>query len=319
MDLAHLSSHADAACRKATPFRIMRHESRMEEHGFDANGTFINYAEGPTSGPPLVLLHGGSNRWQSWATILEPLVDRFHVFAPDLRGHGSSAWTPGRYSIRSITDDIAAFLDVVVPAPAGLFGHSLGAEVAVWVTAERPERVLALVVGDGPLSGPGAEPMVERQGEMLAFMRQHAGSDMEPSELALLMPDLPFGRDEHDRSIVARDVLGEEHPAYLDWAETMIGHDPAFLEALTDYDAFSAGYGIHLLPNIACRVLLVQAGVEGALRDEECATAKDLLRDVQLARLEGVSHGLHFAAPDLALDVVLPFLEEALPANDVDG
>ena len=63
----------------------------------------INVAEGPRSGPPLLALHGGSARWQAYEALLEPLALRWHVYAPDLRGHGASSWTPGRYRLWSYT------------------------------------------------------------------------------------------------------------------------------------------------------------------------------------------------------------------------
>jgi hypothetical protein len=37
----------------------------MHEHVLETNGVALHYAEGPVGGPPLVLLHGGSARWQS--------------------------------------------------------------------------------------------------------------------------------------------------------------------------------------------------------------------------------------------------------------
>lgn len=282
----------------------------FEEHRIQLAEVGLNYAEGPRSGPPLVLLHGGSNRWQSWMSILPQLAERWHVFAPDLRGHGASSWTAGDYSIRSFTDDIVAFLDQVVPERAALLGHSLGAEVAVWTAARSSHRVLAVIVEDGPFTGAGAIPIIERQREQLDFQRRYAGSRMEPSELAPLMADLPFGRDGDGRLVVARDVLGDGHPEYLEWAETIRVHDPMFLDALTDYERFSAGYGLHLLPDIACPVLILRAGNESALPLEEAQAALDVLPDARLITLEGLFHGMHWQAPDRVLGAVLPFLEE---------
>jgi pimeloyl-ACP methyl ester carboxylesterase len=282
----------------------------LPERSVQLDGITLNYAEGPDSGPPLVLLHGGSNRWQRWESILVPLAERWHVFAPDFRGHGGSSWTPRDYTIRSFTDDAVAFLDRVVPEPAALFGYSLGAEVAVWAAARQPNGVRAVVVGDGPFSSSEAMPMIERQREQLEFQRRYAGSDLGPAELALLMPDFPFGRDERGRSIQARDVLGDEHPEYLDWAETMIALDPSFIDALSDYERFSAGYGVHLLPDIPCPVLILRAGLEGALTAAEAETAMHLLPDARSVTLEGVGHGMHFQAPDLVLAAVVPFLEK---------
>ncbi|MGZ8604615.1 MAG: alpha/beta fold hydrolase [Actinomycetota bacterium] len=164
-----------------------RHHMLRERH-VQLDGVRLNFAEGPDSGPPLVLLHGGSNRWQRWESILSLLIERWHVFAPDLRGHGGSSWTHGDYTIRSFTDDVVAFLDRAVLEPPALFGHSLGAEVAVWAAARRPGRVRALVVGDGAFTCPGAEPMIERQraaGLPAAIRRLHGVGRASPAHAGL--------------------------------------------------------------------------------------------------------------------------------------
>ena len=60
----------------------------LTERQFDTGAVTLNYAEGPASGPPLVLLHGLSYRWQSWLAVMPTLALRWHLYAPDLRGFG---------------------------------------------------------------------------------------------------------------------------------------------------------------------------------------------------------------------------------------
>jgi pimeloyl-ACP methyl ester carboxylesterase len=235
------------------------------------------------------------------------------VFAPDLRGHGRSSRTPGDYSIRSITDDVGAFLRDIVPEPAGVFGHSLGGEVGVMAAARAPERVRALVIGDAPLVGAEARPRIERGRAQIDFQRRFAGSGMDPRDLTRLMPDLPFEGDETGRPITARDVLGDDHPEYLDWAESMLANDPSFLDALSDYDRFAEGYGLELMHDISCPTLILRAG-DGALPLGEAERALELLAHGELVTLEGVGHGLHFTDPERVLDAVVPFLDRALSA-----
>jgi len=289
---------------------VCAYDARLQEHDVQIGDVGLRYAEGPPSGPSLVMLHGGSNRWQRWASILEPLTERWHVFAPDLRGHGGSSWTPGEYTIRSFADDIVAFLERVVGEPVVLFGHSLGGEVAVWTAALRPSHIRAIVVEDAPFSGSAAKPTILSQREQLDFQRRYAGSKMRPAELASLMPGMPFGRDDRGRSIQARHGLGERHPEYLEWAKCMIALDPTFIEALSDYDLFSAGYEIQLLTRIACPVLLLRAGREGAMSIAEAESALQLLGDGRLVTLDDLGHGMHWQAPDLVVQTVMPFLEE---------
>src|SRR5262249_28309801 len=105
----------------------------FREATFDTGNVVLNYAEGPASGLPLVMLHGGSGRWQLYSEMLAELAKRCHVYAPDLRGHGKSGWVPRGYTIREYVGDIAAFLEKI-SGPAVLMGHSLGGIIAVATT-----------------------------------------------------------------------------------------------------------------------------------------------------------------------------------------
>jgi len=107
----------------------------VAEHTFHTGTVELNYAEGEASGPPIVLLHGGSLRWQSVMLLIRDLAARWHVYAPDLRGHGRSGRVPGRYRLQDYASDVALFLEQVVNAPAILVGHSLGGHVAILVAA----------------------------------------------------------------------------------------------------------------------------------------------------------------------------------------
>jgi pimeloyl-ACP methyl ester carboxylesterase len=105
------------------------------EHTFDTgegvqlNGHMsvqLNYAEGPPNGPPLVLLHGLGRRWQVFLPVIPALSLRWHIFAPDLRGHGKSSRVARGYHGPEYAEDIHGLLRERVGAPAVLFGHSLG-------------------------------------------------------------------------------------------------------------------------------------------------------------------------------------------------
>src|SRR5688572_6372740 len=110
----------------------------LTEKMFDTGTVKINYAEGPPAGPPLVMLHGVTTRWQTFQPILPEFLSRYHVYAPDLRGHGRSSQAPGAYSIRNDAEDVIAFLSDRAVEPAILLGWSLGAMVALVVAAEAP-------------------------------------------------------------------------------------------------------------------------------------------------------------------------------------
>src|SRR3546814_6522974 len=61
--------------------------------------------------PPLLLVHGGRDHCRSWDWVAEKLADRYHIIAPDLRGHGDSAWSPdGQYDMDSFVYDLAQLI-----------------------------------------------------------------------------------------------------------------------------------------------------------------------------------------------------------------
>ena len=101
----------------------------ITERWHKAGETRINYASTEGDAPPLVLLHGTSNRWQAFLPIIPELSTRWKIYAPDFRGHGSSMHTP-EYGFQYYVEDTIHFLRHAIGAPAILFGHSLGGRAA---------------------------------------------------------------------------------------------------------------------------------------------------------------------------------------------
>src|SRR5438045_3993605 len=116
-------------------------------------------AYGPAAAPPLVLLHALGESGADWHDLAGRLATGWRVYAPDLRGHGSSAW-PGEYSIELMRDDVWAFADRLGLDRPVLVGHSLGAMVACLAAQERPDRVARLVLEEPPPLLPADPPRV---------------------------------------------------------------------------------------------------------------------------------------------------------------
>jgi pimeloyl-ACP methyl ester carboxylesterase len=119
-------------------------------HSFDTGELTLSYAEGPDAGPPLVLLHGATGRWQAHEPVVRALANQWHVYACDLRGHGESGRAPraGAYLVRDYTRDITAFVRDGLPGDdqVALMGFSLGAMVVLGTAAALPDRVEGLVL-----------------------------------------------------------------------------------------------------------------------------------------------------------------------------
>lgn len=123
----------------------------FEELNFTTNGVTLNYVIGPDHGLPLLLIPGQMESWHGYKCVLPELSKRFHIYVPDLRGHGKSTWTPGHYSYNICGNDLKHFIQEVIRKPTIVAGLSSGGVLAIWVGANAPENVLAVVGEDPPI------------------------------------------------------------------------------------------------------------------------------------------------------------------------
>ena len=230
----------------------------LEERAFDTGVVTLNYGEGPASGPPMVLLHGGSARWQGWEPVILALVDRWHLYAPDSRGHGKSGWGPSHYRLTDYAADTIALLGRCVGEPALLWGHAMGAMVALMVAAERPDLVRAVINSDAPLQLDTLREALRRTRPMVRGWRALAGPGRSVEEIAVALREVQVPVPGEDRLARTVDVYGET-PWYRNQAENLQRQDPTMLDAVIEFEAIHADYDSELLlPRITCPVLLLQ-------------------------------------------------------------
>jgi len=286
-------------------------QPKTRENTFDTGIVTINYAEISSSGTPLVLLHGGANRWQSFASILPDLAATWHVYAPDFRGHGKSTWVPGTYRLQDYADDTIAFLQHCLQEPAYVFGHSLGGMVALLVAEKFPERVRAVAVGDAPLSRQSWRAHQNR-GRTLAW-RELAGGQKTFAEVVADLKDTPIEVAGRVDPVPWREVTGEDAPVYTHLATDLQQVDPDMLTALLDrFETTTAGYELKsVLLRISCPVLLFQADptAGGMMTDQEVTLALPLLDQAQHMRLPGISHILHLERKELIVQALKAFFQ----------
>ena len=103
------------------------------------------YIEGNGSGPDLVLLHGWGLNVRVWDGLVQELRNRFRLIAVDLPGHGRSAWSSGRSTPAEQAWLIHSSL-APVSTHYSLLGWSLGAQLALDLTAAMPAQVDRLVL-----------------------------------------------------------------------------------------------------------------------------------------------------------------------------
>jgi pimeloyl-ACP methyl ester carboxylesterase len=281
----------------------------MQERRFHTGTVELNYGEGPPNGSPFVILHGGSTSWRGADALIDLLVDRWHVYAPDFRGHGLSGHVPGRYHLRDYADDTIAFLAGAVRQPAVVYGHSLGGEVAIMVAATRPDLVRAVIHGDVPFSKENHPNPTHRT--MVELWHRLAGRPVAEIEAALR--EMPVSVPGTDAPVRAEDAFGAASRWFAFQASNLHRQDPDMLAVvLAGPEVMLDGYEPEtLLPAIACPVLILQAdpAAGGMLSDAEVEKGLRLLPRASHLRLEGIGHPLHGTHARQVLDAMSPFLE----------
>jgi pimeloyl-ACP methyl ester carboxylesterase len=106
-------------------------------------------------GHPALLLHGITANARSLDAIRDDLGDRLHLYALDFRGRGLSGSPAAGATIPEHSADTLAAVSAL-GGPVHLIGHSLGALVALYLTAARPDLVGRLVLIDAAGDVPAA-------------------------------------------------------------------------------------------------------------------------------------------------------------------
>jgi len=119
----------------------------LTEKTYQKDELTLNYAEGPDAGPPILFLHGLNDRWQFFQPLMPWLSQRYHVYALDFRGHGTSSHTPPYRYIDHINDTIE-FIKEIIGEKTTIYGTALGGMVSLMVAAKRPDLIKALIFGD---------------------------------------------------------------------------------------------------------------------------------------------------------------------------
>jgi pimeloyl-ACP methyl ester carboxylesterase len=123
----------------------------------------LHYADwGNTAAAPLILVHGGRDHCRSWDAVARALRADWHVMAPDLRGHGDSAWSnDGNYSMSAYVFDLAQLVRTQAPGAVNIVGHSLGGNIALRFAGLYPQELNRLIVMEG--LGPAPHLRAERE------------------------------------------------------------------------------------------------------------------------------------------------------------
>jgi pimeloyl-ACP methyl ester carboxylesterase len=135
-------------------------ETNQIRHGtVGANGAELYY-EIRGDGPPLLLIAGGLADAGQFTMLSEELAGQRSVITYDRRGNSRSP-APAGWTITSVeeqADDAASLLEALGISAASVYGHSIGAPIALDLSVRRPEIVHAVIFEDPAMMSVLADP-----------------------------------------------------------------------------------------------------------------------------------------------------------------
>jgi len=263
--------------------------------------------------PTVVLVHGGRDHARNWDDVARVLRRDYHVVAPDLRGHGDSAWAiGGMYALVDYVLDLAQLLDALGPEPVILVGHSLGGAVVLQYAGLFPERVRRAVAIEGLGPSPSlvekiqATPAAERMTTWIGAMRRFAAR--QPRRYESLEAAVDRMRGENA-------FLSESQARHLTEHGVTRNEDGTFSWKFDNYVRSGSPYGFNakdayaIWSRIQCPVLLVR-GTESWASDPVEDGRIAHVPNARLVNVEGAAHWVHHDRLEVFLEALAKFLAE---------
>jgi pimeloyl-ACP methyl ester carboxylesterase len=282
--------------------------SGPESRFYESQGLRLHYADwGNEGAPPLILVHGGRDHCRSWDLIARSLQPHFHVLAPDLRGHGDSAWTKGgSYALTEYVSDLSRLVQRTAAHQVTIVGHSMGGMVALIYAGTFPEQVSALVVLDGVTVLPNATraPAHERIAKWLGQLDQLEAR--EPRRYRTI--------DEAAAQMQAHNKrLSPELAQHLATFGARRNADGTYSWKFDPYQRAMAPQRlwpedhVSLWSRITSPTLLLHAE-ESFLASSKVAGLANYFQQARVQTISGAGHWLHHDKPDEVLAAIRTFL-----------
>jgi len=265
------------------------------------NDLALHYLEwGDAAAPPIVCVHGYTGSADAFNALARRLQDRFHILAPDVRGHGESAWSPaGAYRYEDQASDLAEFARLLGLNKFVLIGTSMGGIIAMTYAAEHAERLSGLVIND---IGPDAEAGTQRITQMVGSRPDEFATLEEAMAYRRAMSPILAARSAKDQHELALGMLSRRQDGKWGWKM-----DPAYIRQRVEHGPPRRPPLWPVLQAVPCPTLVVWGSDSDVLSEAQARRMVDVLPRGELVRVPGIGH-----APTLVEPVVLAALDRLL-------
>jgi pimeloyl-ACP methyl ester carboxylesterase len=265
------------------------------------NDLRLHYLDwGNASAPPVVCVHGYTSSAQAFNAPARHLQHRFHIIAPDVRGHGESAWSPtGAYQYRDQVSDLEEIVDQLGLEQFTLIGTSMGGIIAMAYAGAHPERLVRLVIND---IGPDVEEGSQRITQMVGSRPEALSTLEDAMAYRRQVSPIVASRSPEDQQELALGVL-RQHPDGR-WVWKL---DPAYIQQRVQHGAPPRPALWPVLQRLSCPTLVVWGTESDVLSEAQARRMQEVLPRGELVAVSGVGH-----APTLVEPEALAALERFL-------
>jgi pimeloyl-ACP methyl ester carboxylesterase len=274
----------------------------------------LHYVDwGNESAPPLLMVHGGRDHCRNWDWVADALREDYHVFAPDLRGHGDSQWMiGGSYNQIDYVYDIAQLVRQTCDQPVTIVSHSLGGSISLIYAGLYPETVRKLVAIEG--LGPPPDIIKQRIEQPVAD-RLHLWVD----DLRRLSGRLPRRyaslEEAYERMQTENPHLTEAQARHLTIHGSNQNEDGTYSWKFDNYVRAFPPVGLdfaqqhELWSRITCPTLLIR-GTESWASDPHKDGRARHFQNARVVNIERAGHWVHHDRLDEFLRVTRDFLAD---------
>ncbi|MFI4934016.1 MAG: alpha/beta fold hydrolase [Caulobacterales bacterium] len=290
-----------------------------DEQTVDLGEVAMNYAvTGAADKPALLLIPGQTESWWGFEKAMALLAPDFQVFAVDLRGQGRSTWTPGRYTLDNMGNDLARFIALVIQRPVITSGCSSGGVLSAWLSAYAlPGQVRASHYEDPPLFASELSPLYGQSvrqsivGPMFELFKTYLGDQWRIGDWAGLRA----------AAQAARSIpFGEQPP------QNLKEYDPEWARAFWEGTVGMSCRHERMLASVKVPVLMTHHArhvdpatgrLIGALSDLQASRVGEIVRAAGVAfdyvSLPDAAHAMHNADPPRFVEALSQWAK-SLPA-----
>lgn len=277
-------------------------------------------------GPPLLVVHGVTRCWQTFLPVLTSLQTRWSVFGVDQRGHAIDSGevlseAAPDYRVTAYVSDLVQHIKDHFDVPVAIWGHSLGAMVALGAAGALRERVAGVILEDPPLNTMGRRMDRNRLYSYFKGLRELLAEALCLPDLMQRMKKLEYIDPDTGSSTRLEQVRDQAGIHFSAWCASRI--DPRVLDPIVALQWLDEFDWEEAASRSSATMLVCQADPQagGMLTDSDSDRLMELLakRDVQVPschlRWTGTGHTIHDAKPAEIGAKALNFLETIRTSN----